>query len=133
MFTFVLGIFYSSHDITMTVKKKSKSHRAFSVFIHRNKIFITKALDLFFTGLKLGAKDTQKTTLIIQTFVTKGKISKEEEKILKVYVSDVLKMVGIGIPFVLLPGATIIIPFLIRAAEKRNIDLLPSNFKNKSK
>ncbi|MGY6648378.1 hypothetical protein [Wenyingzhuangia sp. IMCC45574] len=117
----------------MKDQKKSISYRGFKVFVHRNKTNVTKALDIFFVGVKNGAKDTQRTTGLIQTFLTKGKISKEEEKFLKVYISDVLKIVGIGIPFVLLPGATIIIPFLVRAAEKRNIDLLPSNFKNASK
>ncbi len=42
-----------------------------------------------------------------------------------------LKIAGIGIPFILLPGASIIIPFILKAAEKRNIDLMPSNFKGK--
>lgn len=117
----------------MEAKKKSRSYRLFRVFVHRNRTKIALALDVFFMGLKHGAQDTQKTTAIIQTFVLKGKIDKEDEKILKLYLSDILKVVGIGIPFILLPGASIIIPFLIRAAEKRNIDLIPSNFKNKSK
>ncbi|MDO6739175.1 LETM1 domain-containing protein [Wenyingzhuangia sp. 2_MG-2023] len=117
----------------MTTKRKSKTYRLFRIFIHKNRSKISHALDVFFMGLKNGASDTKKTTTIIQAFVTKGTISKEEEKFLKIYVYDLLKVAGIGIPFVLLPGASIIIPFVIRAAEKRNIDLIPSNFKNKPK
>lgn len=117
----------------MSEKKTSRSYRLFRHFIHRNRVMVTDALDIFFNGLKSGASDTKKTRLIIQTYVTKGEISKEEEKFLKFYIVDMLKIAGIGIPFVLLPGASVIIPFVIRAAEKRKIDLMPSNFKSKSK
>lgn len=115
----------------MTSQKKTKTHRGFRIFIEQNRSKISQALDIFFNGLKEGAKDTKTTTKIIQKFVSKEGIDKEDEKFLKTYVSDILKLVGIGIPFVLLPGATLIIPFIIRAAEKRNIDLIPSNFKSK--
>jgi len=108
--------------------KNSKSYRVFKRFIRNNYTLVTNALDLFFKGVKEEAKDTKKTRLIIQSYVSKGKISTEDEKFLKFYMVDLLKIAGIGIPFVLLPGASIIIPFIIKAAEKRNINLLPSNF-----
>jgi len=38
-------------------------------------------------------------------------------------------MAGIGIPFMLIPGSTLLMPFLIKLANKRGIDLLPSAFK----
>ncbi|NIJ45201.1 hypothetical protein FHR24_001640 [Wenyingzhuangia heitensis] len=117
----------------MNEKKASRSYRIFKLFIEKNRVMVTHALDIFFNGLKTGASDTKKTRLIIQAYVTTGKITKEEEKFIKFYAFDMLKIAGIGIPFVLLPGASIIIPFVIKAAEKRNIDLMPSNFKNKSK
>lgn len=112
----------------MNTSRNSKSYRVFKRFIRKNYTLVTKALDIFFKGLKEEAKDTKKTRLIIQSYVSKGKISKEDEQFLKFYMVDLLKIAGIGIPFVLLPGASIIIPFIIKAAEKRNIDLLPSNF-----
>ncbi len=117
----------------MTEHKTSKSYRLFKQFIHRNRQIVSDALDTFFIGVKNSAIDTKKTSLIIQAYITSEEISKEDEKFLKFYIIDLLKVAGIGIPFVLLPGASIIIPFILKAAEKRNIDLIPSNFKNKSK
>ncbi len=116
----------------MKTQTSSTKYRLFKQFIRRNKTKVTNALDLFFKGLKNEAIDTNKTRIIIQAYVLSGTISKEDEKFLKSYTLDLLKVAGIGIPFVLLPGASIIIPFVIKAAEKRNIDLMPSNFKNKS-
>ena len=84
--------------------------------------------------MKSGAIDTKTTTIIIHKYMLHGgDITKEEEKFIKLYVYDMLKIAGIGIPFILLPGASIIIPFLLKAAEKRNIDLMPSKFKGKPK
>ena len=60
-------------------------------------------------------------------------ITKEEEKHLKIQVYDVFKILGVGVPFMLIPGASIIIPFILKVAEKNGIDLYPSNFKSKDK
>jgi hypothetical protein len=30
-----------------------------------------------------------------------------------------------------IPGATLLIPFIVKAAEKKGVDLIPSNFKSK--
>ncbi len=65
---------------------------------------------------------------IIRKYLTEGKISEEEEHIVKTQLMDSLKIVGIGIPFVLIPGASIIMPILIKVAGKHNIELLPSAF-----
>ncbi|ANW96187.1 hypothetical protein AXE80_07805 [Wenyingzhuangia fucanilytica] len=116
----------------MSTKKHSRSYRLFRIFISKNRTKVSHALDTFFYGLKSEAKDTVNTTHIIQKYILhSGEITPEEEKFLKLYVYDMLKIAGIGIPFILLPGASIIIPFLLKAAEKRNIDLMPSNFKGK--
>ncbi|MGY5354225.1 hypothetical protein [Wenyingzhuangia sp. IMCC45467] len=116
----------------MSTRKHSRSYRLFRHFIHKNKSKVTHALDTFFYGIKSGAVDTKTTTVIIQKYILHGgDISKEEEKFIKLYVYDMLKIAGIGIPFILLPGASIIIPFILKAAEKRNIDLMPSKFKGK--
>lgn len=135
MLTFIMAILYDCHDILKKmIKKKTNTATAFEKYITKNKLEFSKALDLFFKGIKQEAIDTQKTSTIIQTFVINGTISKKEELFLKQYIYDLLKVVGIGIPFVLIPGASIIIPFVIKAAQKRNIDILPSNFnKNKIK
>lgn len=110
---------------------KSRTKRIFSLFIYKNKTKISLALDAFFKGVKGEAVETKEATLLIQKYVLEGKITKEEEALIKKQAADILKIVGIGIPFVLLPGASIIIPFLIKAAERRNINLLPSHFSSK--
>lgn len=38
-------------------------------------------------------------------------------------------MAGIGISFMLIPGSTLLMLFLMKLANKRGIDLLPSAFK----
>jgi hypothetical protein len=43
-------------------------------------------------------------------------------------VYDILKTLGVGIPFALIPGASILIPILIKVAQKKGINLLPSAF-----
>jgi hypothetical protein len=41
---------------------------------------------------------------------------------------DSLKIAGIGIPFVLIPGASILMPIIIKVAKEHHIDLVPSAF-----
>jgi len=64
--------------------------------------------------------------VIIRKYVHTGTITEEEEHLLKVQVADTLKIIGIVVPFVLIPGASIIIPILIKVASKHNINLMPS-------
>ncbi len=70
----------------------------------------------------------KKAGFIIQQYIKEGKITEEEETILKTQLMDSLKIVGIGIPFVLIPGASILMPILIKVASKHNIELMPSAF-----
>lgn len=114
----------------MLEKTSSPNKRIFKVFVYRNKAKISLALDRFFKGVKLEAKDTKQATKLIGKFLTKGSLTKEEEKFIRLHAYDLLKVAGIGIPFVFIPGATIIIPFVVKAAQKRNIDILPNHFKN---
>lgn len=101
----------------------------FAQVVQKNKIKTAKAFSTLLNGLKNEAVDTKETTRIIVKFVAKQEITKEEEKHLKTQVYDVFKILGIGIPFIIIPGATLLIPFLLKAAEKKGIDLIPSNFK----
>lgn len=101
----------------------------FARVLIRNRSKISNALNIFFKGVKSEASDTKETSRIIVKYVGNQKIAKEEEQHLKKQVYDMFKILGIGIPFVLIPGAAILIPLLLKAAEKRGIDLLPSNFK----
>jgi len=66
--------------------------------------------------------------LIIRKYVQDGQINAEEEIILKTQLLDSLKIIGVGIPLSVLPGASIIIPILIKIAKQHNINLMPSAF-----
>ena len=115
-------------DITIFEKNGKKE---FAQLLRKNKLRTTRALNDFLIGMKNEAADTKEASRIIFKFITHQQISKDEEKHLKTQVADVFKMLGIGVPFMLIPGATLLIPFLLKAAEKKGIDLYPSNFKRK--
>lgn len=87
---------------------------------------------VFWENISLEAKETKEAAQIIRKYASEGSISDEEEKALKLQVYDILKMAGIGIPFALIPGASVLIPLLVKYAKKKNVDLLPSSF-NKNK
>ena len=80
----------------------------------------------FILSLHKGKANTRQSALIIKKYIETGAITAEEESVLKLQLSDTLKIVGIGIPFVLIPGASIVMPILIKVARKHNINLLPS-------
>lgn len=65
---------------------------------------------------------------IIQTYVKTGKISDTDDVVLRTQVMDSLKIVGIGIPFALIPGASILMPIILKVATKHNINLMPTAF-----
>jgi len=70
--------------------------------------------------------NTKEAGGIIKKYIETGDISEDEEKMLKMQLADTLKIVGIVVPFVLIPGASIIVPVLIKVASKHNINLMPS-------
>lgn len=116
-------------DTFIEIKGKSE----FSLILIRNKKKVSKALVDFLIGVKNEASDTKETSRIIVKYISQQKITKEEEKHLKIQIYDVFKILGVGVPFMLIPGASIIIPFILKVAEKKGIDLYPSNFKSKNK
>ena len=101
----------------------------FAEIIRRNKLKSAKALNSFLVGVKNEAADTRETSRIIYKFMAKQRLSKRDELHIKTQVYDMFKILGIGIPFMLIPGATLLIPFIIKVADKKGIDLIPSNFK----
>ncbi|WP_456422992.1 hypothetical protein [Lutibacter sp.] len=103
----------------------------FAQLIKKNKLKTTKALNDFFIGVKNEAIDTKEASRIIYKFILEQNITKEEEKHLKIQVYDLFKILGIGVPFMLIPGATLLIPFILKVAEKKGVNLYPSNFKGK--
>ncbi|WP_413532182.1 hypothetical protein [Empedobacter brevis] len=84
----------------------------------------------FLEGLKIEYTDDKNALHIIRLYIKNGKITEQEEVILKTQLLDTLKIVGIDIPFILLPGASIILPILIKVASKYNIQLIPSAFEH---
>jgi hypothetical protein len=80
----------------------------------------------FILSLHKEKANTRQTAVIIKKYVETGAITAEEETMLKLQLADTLKIVGIVIPFVLIPGASIVMPILIKVAGKHNINLLPS-------
>lgn len=72
------------------------------------------------------AEHTKTIRIILKKYVQTGRISANDEKALKLQLADTLKICGIVIPFVLIPGASIVMPILIKVAKKHDIDLMPS-------
>lgn len=79
-------------------------------------------------GLKTETEETKQATKIALKYLSKGSITKEEEIELRHQVYDILKTIGVGVPFALIPGASILMPILIKVAQKKGINLLPSAF-----
>jgi len=117
-------------EIDISIFEKNGKNEFVNI-VKKNKYKTTKALNDFFIGVKNEATDTKETTRIIVKFMSHQKITKKEEKHLKTQVFDVFKILGIGVPFMLIPGATLLIPFILKVAEKKGVDLYPSNFKTK--
>ena len=45
--------------------------------------------------------------------------------------SNVLKIMGVGVPFFMIPGSSVLVPFLIKLSKKIGINIVPSSFKKK--
>lgn len=82
----------------------------------------------FLHGIKAEYQGDKSAILIIRKYLSGHPINEEEYTLLKTQLSDSLKLLGIGIPFVLIPGASIVMPILIRVAEKHHIELMPAAF-----
>lgn len=87
----------------------------------------------FLQGLKTEYGDDKEALFIIRQYLSTGSISAEQEHLLKTQLYDTLKLAGIGIPFVLLPGASILMPILIKVAARHHIALMPSVFTEQDK
>lgn len=82
----------------------------------------------FLKGLRTEYSGDKEALLIIREYIAGGTISVEQDHVLKMQLADTLKIVGIGVPFVLIPGASIIMPILIKVAARHNIELMPAAF-----
>lgn len=79
-------------------------------------------------GLKTETVETKQASRIAIKYISKGVITKQEEIELRQQVYDILKTLGIAVPFALIPGASLLMPFLIKIAKKKGVNLLPSAF-----
>jgi hypothetical protein len=100
----------------------------FVKYLKGNRKKTSKALFRFAKDLSNEAKETKEASLLVVKFLKEGKISADEEKELRTQVYDLFKMMGIGIPFVLIPGSTLLLPFLLRISKRFGINLLPTSF-----
>lgn len=105
-------------------------NRNFIKFLIKNKQKMGLVLQQFLEDLKDEAVDTKDASFIIGNYLIHQKITKEEEQFLKQQVYDKLKIIGIGIPFMMIPGASFLIPLLLTFAKRKGINLMPSNFDN---
>ncbi len=87
----------------------------------------------FLQGIKAEYRGDQEAGAIIRKYLSEGTITEEEDQVLRTQVLDSLKIVGIGVPFALIPGASIVMPILIKVAARHNIDLIPSTFTDPNK
>ncbi|MBI2280174.1 MAG: hypothetical protein HYU68_05745 [Bacteroidetes bacterium] len=116
-----IDIFKNTSNIDFSEKIKIKRNNVLLIF---RRVMI---------GLRTETRETKQATKIAIKYISKGSITKEEEFELRQQVYDVLKTLGIGVPFALIPGASILIPILIKVAQKKGINLLPSAFDDNSK
>lgn len=75
----------------------------------------------FLQGLKTEYGGDKEALLIIRQYIETGSISAGQDHILRTQLDDTLKLVGVGIPFVLIPGASILMPILIKVAARHKI------------
>lgn len=77
------------------------------------------------------ASETKEASVILKKYIKEGKVTPEEEEKFREQLIDVLKAMGIGIPFVLIPGASLLLPLVAKLSKKFKINIFPSSFNNK--
>jgi hypothetical protein len=108
---------------------ENKESKDFAKKLKLNSDEASKAFRVFFKNLNNEAKETRDAGKLVYKYLKTGNLSTEEEKELKLQFYDLLKVMGVGVPFVMIPGASILIPFLLKIADKLGIDIIPSSFK----
>jgi len=66
--------------------------------------------------------------MIAHKYMKHESVTAPERRFMFVQMFDVVKIIFIGVPFAVVPGASIILPVLIKASSKVGINLLPSSF-----
>ena len=117
-------------DISI-LEKEGKTEFSEKIIIHKEKA--SKAFQELIINIKTEATETQVASKILVKYIKEGNVSKAEEKELRTQVYDILKVLGIGVPFALIPGASLLLPFLLKIAQKKGVNLLPTSFNNSKK
>jgi hypothetical protein len=108
---------------------EKKGYKDFASKLNLNSDKSIKALKTFFNNLRKEASETKQAGYLVVKYLKKGKLSKKEEKELKLQFYDVLKIMGVGIPFFMIPGSTVLVPFLVKLSRKLGLDIIPTSFK----
>ena len=111
------------------LEKDGKTEFSEKIRIHKQKT--SKAFQDLVINIRTEASETQEASKILVKYIKEGNVTKEEEDELKTQVYDLLKVLGVGVPFALIPGASLLMPFLIKMASKKGLDLLPTAFNGK--
>jgi hypothetical protein len=112
-------------DISI-LERNGKTEFTEKIKIHKEKT--AKAFQELVVNIKTEATETHIASKILVKYIKEGNVSKEEEKELRTQVYDLLKVLGIGVPFALIPGASLLLPFLIKIAQKKGVNILPTAF-----
>ena len=108
---------------------EKKGYKDFASKLNLNSDKSIKALKTFFNNLRKEASETKQAGYLVVKYLKEGKLSKKEEKELKLQFYDVLKIMGVGIPFFMIPGSTVLVPFLVKLSRKLGLDIIPTSFK----
>jgi hypothetical protein len=84
----------------------------------------------FLKRLKKEGNETSEAAIILARYAKGEKVSKEEMEKFRNQMIDVIKVLGIGVPFTIIPGSSLLLPLVLSIAKKYNIDILPSSFKD---
>ncbi|MBL4592935.1 MAG: hypothetical protein JKX68_03855 [Flavobacteriales bacterium] len=108
------------------LEKEGKTEFSEKITIHKERA--SKAFQELIINIKTEATETKMASKIFVKYIKEGNVTKEEEKELRTQVYDLLKVLGIGLPFALIPGASLLLPFMIKIAQKKGIKILPTAF-----
>jgi hypothetical protein len=112
----------------INVFESTEQGKAFAGYLKSKRIKLTEAFDHFLKNMSVEAAETKEAAKLLQKYAQTGQLTQEEGEAFRKQMYDILKMLGIGIPFFIIPGASIILPILIKLADKMDIHILPSAF-----
>ena len=93
----------------------------------------------FLKRLKKEGNETSEAAVILSRYAKGEEVSKEDMDKFRNQMIDVIKVLGIGIPFTVIPGSSLLLPLVISIAKKYNIRIvglhqhIGSNLKKKDK